>query len=240
MKAGVLALCAWLVVGISAVAAETLQRDVNTYATHVPEMPRAHSVDVPALTAISITVVRLQGSCDVKLRAGTGVRGHGAFRRVANVEASFHERVRRASIVVLPPAQQSRRLQITFDKGSRDCRFRSYVIGSHIGEKAAEAFAMSIVQLMLENMVSSMLGDEPGDLTGNPIVTRGIGAGMAVLMNDNLAAAGAAAMLNEIQARVSQAIPESHALAVFVTHTLSGLMSDLYDPYFKAQSASYR
>jgi len=240
MKTGVLTLCAWIVVGVSGAAADTLHRDVNTYVNHMPGTLRAHSVDVPALTAISVTVVRQQGTCDVKLRAGTGVHGHGAFRRVANVEASLDELVRRASIIVLAPAQQSRRLQITFDKESRSCRFRSYVMGSHIGQKAAEAFAKSVVQLMLENMISSMLDDGPGDLTGNPMVTRGIGAGMAVLMNDNLAAAGAAAMLNEIQTRVSQAIPESHALAVFVTHTLSGLMSDLYRPYFKAQSPSYR
>ncbi len=240
MKAVVLSVCVCLMLGASNASAEAFHRAINTYVKHIPGVMRAHYVDVPALTAISITVVRQSGTCDVKVRAGTGTRGAGTSRQVANILASFDERVHRASIVVLPPTQQARRLHITFDKRSRDCRFISFVIGSHIGEKAAEAFAKSIVQLMLEDMIGSMLGQEPGDLTGNPLVSRGIGAGMAVLMNDNVAAAGASVMLNEIQTQVSQAIPESHALAVFVTHVLSGLMSDLYDPYFRAQGASYR
>ena len=57
---------------------------------------------------------------------------------------------------------------------------------------------------------------------------------------DNIAALGAAALLNKIQLRVTRAMPNSHEVAVFVTNMMQALAGDPYGPYFRAISHSYQ
>jgi hypothetical protein len=76
--------------------------------------------------------------------------------------------------------------------------------------------------VIVENMIAAILGIETDALTSNPMTERGISAGMLVLQNDNVAALGAAALMNEIQIRVTREIAGQSGCGAVRHETFAG------------------
>ena len=228
---------------IGAVSAEPLERKLNTYSdesTTGMELvaPAVYYVEVPPMTMISVTVVRTAGDCDLRVKAGTGFRNGPAewLPVVSGIEGEIASRVEKAKVTVLPPSAEVKRVYVTFDSvGKGYCGYRTYIISSDLMDKAGRALMITMAQLIAEHIISEITGLEASDLSKNPVVERGIQAGIAALTSDDLGDFTASMIMNEIQLKVTRAIPNSHALASWVTNTLQGVASDLFKPYFNAQ-----
>ncbi len=228
---------------IGAASAEPLERKLNTYSdksTTGMELvaPAMYYVDVPPMTMVSVTVVRTAGDCDLRVKAGTGFRNGPAewLPVVSGVEGEIASRVDKSKVTVLPPSAEAKRVYVTFDSvGKGYCGYRTYIVSSDLTAAAGRALMMTLAQLFAEHIIAEMTGVEPGDLSKNPLVERGIQAGIAALTSDDLGDFTASMLMNEIQLRVTRAIPNSHALASWVTNTMQGVASDLFKPYFNAQ-----
>jgi hypothetical protein len=227
----------------AAAFAEPGLRPLNTFSDHESSgmellAPDVHAIDVPAYTLVSITVQRISGSCELRVKAGTGYREGPTewLPVVSGVQGQLSSPVDTAKVMVLPPSSEAERVYVIFEAtGKGHCGYRSYIKQANLPAAAAKGFAKTAVQLMIEHVAAKLMGVEPGDLAKNPMAERGIQAAISLFTSDDITDFTFAMLMNEIQIRVTRAVPDSHVLAAWVTNTFQDVASDLYGPYFGAK-----